>query len=64
MLRPGFAQRLNEKCSPKNLQTRTNSNLQLLTVAFLWGEGVPGGGLVDEAGMLALTRRVARTLSG
>ena len=28
------------------------------------GEGVPGGGLVDEAGMLALARSVSRTLSG
>lgn len=42
MLRSGFAQRLNEKCSPKNLQTRTNSNLQLLTIGSELGEGVPG----------------------
>ena len=64
MLRSGFAQRLNEKCSPKNLQTRTNSTLQLLTVFAQVGEGVLGGGLVDEAGMLALARCVARPLSG
>lgn len=42
MLRSGFAQRLNEKCSPKNLQTRTNKNRQLLTVVVRLGEGVPG----------------------
>lgn len=42
MLRSGFAQRLNEKCSPKNLQTRTNLNLQLLTILSGSGEGVPG----------------------
>nr|DAI54996.1 MAG TPA: hypothetical protein [Caudoviricetes sp.] len=40
MLRPCFAQRINEKCPPKNLQTRTNSNLQLLTVPCRVGEGV------------------------
>lgn len=28
------------------------------------GEGVPGGALVDEAGMLALARSVSRPLSG
>lgn len=42
MLRPCFAQRLNEKCSPKNLQTRTNSNRQLLTILLKLGEGVTG----------------------
>nr|DAR87043.1 MAG TPA: hypothetical protein [Caudoviricetes sp.] len=35
-------------------QTRTNKNRQLLTVSELGGEGVPGGGLADEARMLAL----------
>ena len=43
MLRSGFAQRINEKCAPENLQTRTNSNLQLLTVLLWVGWGVSGG---------------------
>nr|DAR52869.1 MAG TPA: Protein of unknown function (DUF2752) [Caudoviricetes sp.] len=30
----------------------------------LGGEGVPGGGLVDEAGMLALARGVSCPLCG
>ena len=64
ILRSGFAQRLNEKCSPKNLQTRTNSNLQLLTVLpWRGGGGPPQVGSVNQARMLTLARRVARTLS-
>ena len=64
MLRSGFAQRINEKCSPKNLQTRTNSNLQLLSVVCRGGGGGPWWvGSVDQAGMLSLARCVARPLS-
>nr|DAM91611.1 MAG TPA: hypothetical protein [Caudoviricetes sp.] len=58
-----FARRINEKCPSQNPQTRTNLDRQLLTVPRGVGEGVPGGGLVDEAGMLALARLVFLPLS-
>ena len=38
-----FARLINEKCPSQNPQTRTNSNLQLLTVSGRMGEGVSGG---------------------